>query len=98
MPSALVRTPSAAESSIGRNKQKNSSEETQTNLAEGTDIFLVMNTSRRIPYVVKIVVPSTASEKQIFLPIIISFEEVVITDTYHKFLGLTRTRDNMALS
>jgi hypothetical protein len=27
----------------------------------------------------------------IFLPIIISFEEVEIADSYHKFLGLTRS-------
>jgi hypothetical protein len=33
-----------------------------------------------------------------FLPIIISFEEVEITESYHKFLGLTRSGDNMALS
>jgi hypothetical protein len=37
-------------------------------------------------------------EKSRFLPIIISFEEVEITGSYHKFLGLTRIGDTMALS
>jgi hypothetical protein len=32
------------------------------------------------------------------LPIIISFEEVEIADSYHKILGLTRIGDYMALS
>ncbi len=32
-----------------------------------------------------------------YLPIIISFEEVEIADSYHKFLGLTRSGDTMAL-
>jgi len=32
------------------------------------------------------------------LLIIISSEEVAITESYHKFLGLTRIGDNMAVS
>jgi hypothetical protein len=32
-----------------------------------------------------------------FLPNIFNIGEVKITDTYHKFLGLTRIGDNMAL-
>jgi hypothetical protein len=36
-------------------------------------------------------------QDSILLPIIISFEEVEIIDTYHNILGLTRIGDTMAL-
>jgi hypothetical protein len=40
----------------------------------------------------------TPEENSTYLPIIISFKEVEITDTYHKFLGLTRIGNTMAVS
>jgi hypothetical protein len=39
-----------------------------------------------------------AEDSKRVLPIIFSIGGVKITDSYHKFLGLTRMRDTMALS
>jgi hypothetical protein len=41
--------------------------------------------------------PITPAENSNFLPIISNIGRIKITDSYHKFLGLTRIRDNMAL-
>jgi hypothetical protein len=40
----------------------------------------------------------TSVENSTYLPIIISSEEVEITESYHNFFGLTRIGDTMALS